>query len=441
MVPPLCRCSSARLRSIPHSRWRTRFWEPPTPNWDSLTSRRRASGPPIRLRDRASDREKFFIVASYDLRVTGNMEKAQQTCDLWARTYPRAWEPHGFLTGIIYPVLGKYDKAVEEGKKTIALNPDFAITYDTLAMSYQALDRLVDAENILRRAADRKLELPDFVLLRYDIAFLRGDRPGMERLAAEGRSQSGAEELMAYHEGSVLAYSGRLRQAKGKSQRAADLAQQTAARERAALYETASALWAALFGNTSEARRSATAALELSRARDVEYGVAFALALSGDSSRSEALVNDLERRFPEDTAARFSYLPVVRARFALNRDQPAKAIELLQVAVPYELGEPQSFIGSFGTFCAVYVRGEAYLAAHKGVEAAVEFQKILDHPGLIVSDPVGALARLQMGRALVESGDKPRAKIAFEEFLTLWRDADPDIPIFKQAKAEYARLQ
>ena len=178
------------------------------------------------------------------------MEKAQQTCDLWARTYPRAWEPHGFLTGIIYPVLGKYDKAVEEGKKTIELNPEFAITYDTLAMSYQALDRLVDAENILQRAADRRLEIPDFVLLRYDIAFLRGDGAGMERLAAEGRSQSGAEELMSYHEGSVLAYSGRLQQAKGKSQRAADLAQQTAARERAALYETASALWAALFGNS-----------------------------------------------------------------------------------------------------------------------------------------------------------------------------------------------
>jgi ATP/maltotriose-dependent transcriptional regulator MalT len=169
---------------------------------------------------------------------------------------------------------------------------------------------------------------------------------------------------------------------------------------------------------------------------------AFALALAGDASRAEVLVNDLERRFPEDTSARFSYLPAVRALVALNRGEPAKAIELLQIAAPYELGEPQSsFTGSFGSFYAVYVRGAAYLAAHQGVEAAIEFQKMLDHRGVIVSDPVSALARLQMGRALVVSGDERGARIAFEEFLTLWRNADPDIPIFKQAQAEYARLQ
>jgi tetratricopeptide (TPR) repeat protein len=394
------------------------------------------------LRDRASDREAFFIAASYDLRVTGNLEKAQQTCDSWARAYPRAWEPHGFLTGIIDPVLGKYENAVEEGKKTIELNPEFAIVYDTLAMSYEALDRLAEAERTLQQASERGLELPDSLVLRYDIAFLKGDQAGMQQLAADGRGRSGAEDVMSFHEGSVLAYSGRLQQAKGKSRRAAALAEQTGDRERAAMYETGSALWEAFFGNAPEARRSATAALEHSRARDVEYGVAFALALSGDASRSEALVNDLERRFPEDTSARFSYLPAVRALFALNRGEPAKAIELLQVAVPYELGEPQSsFTGFFGALYPVYVRGEAYLAAHKGVEAAVEFQKILNHRGVVVTDPVGALARLQLGRALLLSGDEPKAKIAFEDFLTLWRDADPDIPIFKQAKTEYARLQ
>jgi tetratricopeptide (TPR) repeat protein len=394
------------------------------------------------LRDRASDREKFFIATSYDLRVTGNLEMAQQTCDVWAHTYPRAWEPHGFLTGIIYPVLGKYVNAVEEGKKTIELNPEFAIVYNTLALNYEALNRLVEAESTLRRAAERKLELPDSLVLRYDIAFLRGDQIGMERLATAGRGRSDAEDLMSYHEGSVLAYTGRLRQAKGKSRRAADLAKQTADRERAAMYETGSALWEGFFGNASEATRSATAALELSRTRDVEYGVAFALALSGDSSRAEALVNDLERRFPQDTSARFSYLPAVRALLALNRGELSKAIELLQVAAPYELGAPQSsFTGFFGTLYPVYVRGEAYLAAHKGVEAAVEFQKILNHRGVVVSDPVGALARLQIGRAFVLSGDEPKAKAAFEDFLALWRDADPDIPIFKQAKAEYAKLQ
>ena len=194
--------------------------------------------------------------------------------------------------------------------------------------------------------------------MRYDIAFLKGDHAGMERLAADGRARSEAEETMSYHEGSVLAYAGRWQQSKGKSRRAVELAQQTAGRERAALYESASALRAALFGNAPEARRSATAALDLSKARDVEYGAAFALALSGDSSRSETLASDLERRFPEDTSVRFDYVPVVRALLALNRGEPATAIDLLEAAVPLELGDPQSsFTGSFGTFYSIYVRG------------------------------------------------------------------------------------
>ena len=394
------------------------------------------------LRERASAREAFFIATSYDLRVTGNLEKARQTCDEWARSYPRAWEPHGFLTGIIYPVLGKYETAIEEGKKTIELNPEFAIGYNTLALSYEALDRLQDAESTLQQASVRRLELPVFLVLRYEIAFLRGDQREMERLAADARRGAGAEDVMSPHEGSAFAYTGRLQQAKGRLRRAADLAQQTADREGAAMYETTSAVWDALFGNALEARRSATAALELSRARDVEYGVAFALALSGDSRRSEVLVNDLERRFPEDTSARFSYVPAIRALLALRHGDSAKAIELLEIAVPYELGEPQSsFSGFFGSLYPVYVRGEAYLAAHKGREAAGEFQKILNHRGVVVSDPIGALARLELGRALVLSGDEPKAKTAFEDFLALWRDADPDLPIFKRAKAEYARLQ
>jgi tetratricopeptide (TPR) repeat protein len=184
------------------------------------------------------------------------------------------------------------------------------------------------------------------------------------------------------------------------------------------------------------------AALELSKGREVEYGTAFALALSGDSSRSQTLANDLESRFPEDTSVRFSYLPALRALLALNHSDPAKAIELLQIAVPYELGEPRPSIqGLFGTFYPIYVRGEAYLAARQGAEAAAEFQKILDHRGIVVSDPIGALARLQLGRALVLSGDMIKAKTAYQAFLDLWKEADPDIPILKEARAEYARLR
>jgi tetratricopeptide (TPR) repeat protein len=394
------------------------------------------------LRDRASDAEKFFISASYDLQVTGNAEKAQLTCEVWAQTYPREMTPHGFLSGIIYPVFGKYEKAVEESKKAIGLDPDFAVAYDILAWSYENLDRLGEAVNTLQRASDRKLEDPDFWTHRYDIAFLRADKPGMEREAALGQGKPGAEGWIADHEAFALAYSGHVQQARRMSRRAADLAQHAAQRETAALFETGAALREAFFGNTSAARRNAMAALELSKDREVEYGAAFSLALSGDSGRSRTLADDLQRRFGEDTSVRSSYLPALRALLALNRGEASKAIELLQTAVPYELGVPGSCIhGFFGALYPIYVRGEGYLAAHEGVAAAAEFQKILDHRGIVVSDPIGALAHLQLGRAFAMSGDKTKAKTAYQDFLSLWKEADPDIPIFKQAKAEYAKLE
>ena len=184
------------------------------------------------------------------------------------------------------------------------------------------------------------------------------------------------------------------------------------------------------------------AALELSKDREAEYGAALALALSTDSSQAQALADDLESRFPEDTSIRFNYLPVLRARLALNHGDASKAFELLQVAVPHELGVTVSIAsGLFGALYPVYVRGEAYLAAHQGAEAAREFQKILDHRGIVVSDPIGALAHLQLGKAYALAGDKTKARSAYQDFLTLWKDADPDIPILKEAKAEYTKLQ
>jgi tetratricopeptide (TPR) repeat protein len=219
------------------------------------------------------------------------------------------------------------------------------------------------------------------------------------------------------------------------------LARQTAQLEKVALYESGAALWEASFGNAPAARQRAVAAVELSRNRDVQYGAAFALALAGDSTRAQALANDLEKRFPEDTAVRFTYVPAIRALLALPRE-PLRAIELLQIEVPYDLGGPPCSAppGYFGMLYPVYVRGLAYLEAHQGAEAAAEFQKILDHRGIVISDPIGALAHLQLGRAFAMSGEKTKAKTAYQSFLTLWKDADPDIPILKQAKAEYAKL-
>jgi tetratricopeptide (TPR) repeat protein len=376
------------------------------------------------------------------MEVTGNLEKAQQTCEAWAQEFPRDREAHGFLSGTIYPVLGNFQKAVEEGKKVVEIDPDFPIGYNILFGGYQGLGQLREAENTLQRAFDRKLEVPDLLVDRYDLAFLKGDQAGMERIAALGRGKSGSEDWLSDQEALVLAYSGRLQEARRRSQRASDLTQQSAQPERAALWKTGTALWEALFGMGSGATRSAMAALELSKGREVEYGAALALALSGDSSRSQTLARNLETRFPEDTAVRFSYLPALRALLALNDRQPAKAIDALQIAAPYELGTPPSaFFGFFGALYPVYVRGLAYLAEYRGAEAATEFRKILDHRGVVISDPIGALAHLQLSRALALSGDVARTKAAYQNFLTLWKDADRDIPILQQAQAEYAKAR
>jgi tetratricopeptide (TPR) repeat protein len=201
------------------------------------------------------------------------------------------------------------------------------------------------------------------------------------------------------------------------------------------------ALWEAFFGDAPAARLSAGEPLEHSKDLYVEYGAAFALALAGDSARSKAIADDMQKRFGEDTSLRISYIPALQALFALNQGDPAKSIDLLQTNLPYEAGKPRSSMhGLFGAFYPVYVRGLAYLALHQGTQAAAEFQKIIDHPGLVLADPIGALAHLQLGRAYAMAGDTAKAKAAYQSFLTLWKDADPGIPILLQAKAEYARL-
>jgi tetratricopeptide (TPR) repeat protein len=397
------------------------------------------------LRDRASDQEKFFISLNYDLQVTGNLEKAQQTCELWMQTYPRAWFPHALLAGGIYPSIGKREESVEEAKIALGIDPDFSIGYSLLADGYLAVERTAEAEKTLQRASERKLDIPDFYVQRYVIAFLKDDRAGMEREAALPREKPGVDDWMSNAEAFVSAYSGHLAEARKMSQRAADLARKAERRDTEALYEADAAMREALFGNALAARQRAGDAVELSKSRDVEYGAAFALALSGDSSRSQKLAEDLSRRFPEDTIVRFTYVPTIRALVALNHSQPSKAIELLQTAISYEGGTPieggSEFLLGAGSFYPAYVRGLAYLASHHGTEAAAEFEKILDHRGVVLCDPIGALAYVQVARTYALSGDKTKAKSAFQDFFTMWKEADPDIPIFKQVKAEYTKVK
>jgi tetratricopeptide (TPR) repeat protein len=401
-----------------------------------------STGRAYELRDRTSDREQFFITANYERQVKGNLEKAQQVMESWAQTYPRDVVPHGLVAGFISQGTARYEGAIVHAARAAELEPDEVFAYANLAANYIYLDRLAEAQSALRIASERKLDIIGLAFLRYHLAFLNGDTAAMERQADVVKGKPGDDGLIAHLQALVLARSGRLQQSRIGSRQAVDAAQRAGHRERAAGFEAAVAVREALFGNALDARRHARAALEVSQGRDVEYAAGFALAHAGDSQEPEALANDLERRYPEDTSARVTYVPMLRALAALNRKEPATAIERLQVTGPYDLAVTGiNFVAFFGGLYPVYARGEAFLALQQGAAAAGEFQKILDHRGIVGADPLGALAHLQLGRAFVLSGDKPKAMAAYQAFLTLWKDADADIPVFKQAQAEFASLQ
>jgi serine/threonine protein kinase/tetratricopeptide (TPR) repeat protein len=396
------------------------------------------------LRDRVSDREKFFIDFSYDRQVTGNLEKAYQTLELWLQTYPRGEspDPRGLMGGLSTHGTGRFERVIDSAQRRIANDPDTLFGYSNLASGYFFLDRFEEAERALQRAAERKLGDSSLLMMRYNIAVLKGDKDEMDRIVALAKGKRGAEHPVANLEALALARSGRLTLARQSSSRATNLARQEGGGEAAASYQAARAVWEAVCGNAAEAKKNAIAALERSNGRDVEYAAGLALALSGDFSRSQTLADDLDKRFPEDTFAKSTYVPVLRALSALARGKPTDSVEQLQTALRYELAVNGLNFGHYlGGLHSAYVRGEALLAVHRYAEAAAEFQKILDHRGIVGADPIGALAHLQLGRSFALSGDTIKAKAAYQDFLTLWKDADPEVPILRQAKAEYARLQ
>jgi serine/threonine protein kinase/tetratricopeptide (TPR) repeat protein len=397
------------------------------------------------LRDRVSDRERFFIDFTYDRQVTGNLEKAYQTLELWLQTYPRSEKPGplDLLGGLATHGTGRFDRAVETAQKQIADDPDFLFGYANLATAYFFPGRFEEAERVLRRATERKLENPNLLMIQYNIAVLKGNKDQMDRVVALASGKHGAEHPVANVEALALARSGRITLARQSSSRAINLAGQERGHEAAASYQAARAVWEAACGNAAEGKKNAIAALALSNARDVEYAAGLALALSGDASRSEPLADDLEQRFPEDTFARFTYVPVLRALSALEHGKPTDSVEQLRIALPYELAVNGLNFSRFylGGLHSAYVRGEAFVAAHRYVEAAAEFQKILDHRGIVGLDPIGTLAHVQLGRAFALSGDVARSKTAYQDFFSLWKDADPDVPFLTQARAEYARLR
>jgi hypothetical protein len=309
-------------------------------------------------------------------------------------------------------------------------------------LSQLHLNRLADAEMTIQRATERKLDFAGFVLIRYFIAFLNGDVEDMSRKAAQARAGRATEDVISHLEALVLARSGRLQEARRTSAIGVDIAQRAGFPERAALFDAATAVWEAFYENAAAARQKITTALALSGGRDVDYAAAFALALSGDVARSRALADDLNKNFPEDTSVQYLYLPTLRALFSLNAHDAAAAIQSLQAASRFELGIGGiGAIGYFGKLYSIYVRGQAYLAAHQPAAAAAEFQRIIDHRSIVLVDPMDAMARLQLARALALSGDTARAKTAYSDLVALWKDADPKVSMVNQARAEYAKLQ
>jgi serine/threonine protein kinase/tetratricopeptide (TPR) repeat protein len=391
------------------------------------------------LREQLSEFEKFYIETHYFQYVSGDQEKARQTYELFAQTYPRSVVPHSNL-GQIYEFLGQYDKSLAESREALRLNPASGMRYAGVVGGYFSLDRLGEARATAEEARMKDIDSPFLHINLYQLAFLQNDATGMAQEVSWATDKPRVENELLALDADTVAYSGRLGQARELSHRAVASAQRAEEKETAAAYEADAALREALFGNETAARQRAAAALGLSNGRDVQYGAALALGFAGDAVRTQTLAEDLVKDFPEDTMVQFNYLPTIHAQLALMHNDSSKAIEALQAAAPYELGSPGTGNFTFALY-PIFVRGQAYLAAHQGREAAAEFQKILNHPGIVVNEPIGALADLGLGRAYALQGDTAKAKAAYQGFLTLWKDADPDVPIYQQAKAEYAKLQ
>jgi serine/threonine protein kinase/tetratricopeptide (TPR) repeat protein len=389
------------------------------------------------LRDRVSDRERFRISAFYFQYVTGEMDKAIEAYELWAKSYPREMVPHGNL-GSLYASVGQYDKAITETETAQRLEPTIT-DYANLASDYISVNRLKEARLTLEEAQRNHF---DGLFIRgdlYSLAFLAGDTAEMERQVAWAAGRTGEEDQMLNTHADTQACYGRMAKARDLARQAADSAVRADAKETAAQWLAFQAVREAEVGNASAARQAAARALALAPGRYVKVLSALALARSGESLQSKAIVEALKKSESSNTFLKVYWFPVLEAAMAIAQHTPDRAIIALEPSVPYELGNPPP--ENAGTLHPAYLRGLAYLEQNNGAAAAAEFQKFLDHPGIVQNFLFSSLAHLELGRAYAISGDQVKAKTAYQDFFTLWKDADPDIPILKQAKADYAKLE
>jgi tetratricopeptide (TPR) repeat protein/predicted Ser/Thr protein kinase len=388
------------------------------------------------LRNRVSEREKLDISADYYGTVTGDLEKANQTLEMFAQTYPRLSVPHLGLA-INYATMGLHERALSENLKALSLTPIPGFLYGNLMINYVSLDRLAQAKAVYPQVLARNLDAAFYHGILYEIAFLDGNAAEMGQQLAWAAGNSGEDQLLSM-QSDTEAFSGHLVKARDLSRRATEIAHRNDRKETAAEWQMDEALREAEFGNPARTREETAAALTLAPTRDLRILTGLALARAGESARAQKIADDLAKAFPANTMMNRYWLPTIRAAVEINRKNPTEAVEILQEAAPYDLGDPPP-IG--GTLYPVYVRAQAYLLMKNGNDAAREFQKFLDHRGVVVNFPLGGLAHLGLARAYSLQGETVKAKAAYQDFLTLWKDADPDIPILIAAKAEYAKLK
>lgn len=391
-------------------------------------------------RDKVSEPERYFIISRYGKSGSGDIGMAIRACLAWIQAYPRMAMPRMELGGSIYPVAGEYEKAAAQLVESIRLMPGQTVSYSFLMDAYIALNRFDDARNVHERTRELNLHSGFYAFNRYQLAFLRHDPAGMARQLAAVKGEQGMEGQLLAWDAETAGYYGQLGVSRDRSDRAIEAAQHAAGNESAAAYLAMSALREALYGNAQEAERRAASARRQSPARDVQFGAALAFSYAGNQARLRESIDRLADDYPEDTLAQRNYLPVLRARLALGRGKAAEALAILKPAAAYEYGMTRFSAFGWTSMYPVYVRGEAYLAMHESRKAAAEFQKILDHPGLALNYPIGPMARLQKARALAAAGLHADAVTAYEDLLDLWKGADPDLPVLRQAAAESARL-
>jgi eukaryotic-like serine/threonine-protein kinase len=390
------------------------------------------------LRERVSEKERLHISALYYALVTGELEKEAQTYQLWIQSYPHDANPHGNL-GANFATLGQYDKALAETQEAQRLEPNVVFLYSNLGLAFLALNRPDDAKTVFEQALAHKLDAGILRLSMYYLAIVRGDSAQMEQNVTWGAGKPGAEDPLLSAQSDTEAYYGRLAKARNFSRRAVNSAVRSDSKETAALWQVNAALREAEFGNLVPAKQGVTSALALAPGRDVKVLAALTLARVGDTARAKAMVGQLGKSDPLNTILKLYWLPTLKAAIELNSGNSSEALVSLEAAAPYELGEPPPI--TEGTLYPAYLRGQAYLVAHNGTAAAAEFRKLLDHRGIVLNFPLGALAHIGLARAYAISSDTAKARTAYQDFFALWKDADPDIPILKEAKAEYAKLQ